>query len=105
MGKLSNTSFNLARRYILAAIAVLAGSVCAGSMDGLDDSRASYVAHSFDLAGQHLPDFPKLDARDWWHHCTKENPFVYSAQRGIGPRAVAIENAKRQLKVIGAIVT
>jgi len=37
------------------------------------------VTNSVDLAGQQLPDFPKLDPRDWWHHCVRVNPFVYSA--------------------------
>ena len=37
------------------------------------------VTNSVELAGEKLPDFPKLDARDWWHHCVKVNPFVYSA--------------------------
>ncbi|MBR2938645.1 MAG: FAD-dependent oxidoreductase [Kiritimatiellae bacterium] len=37
------------------------------------------VTNSVDLAGQQLPDFPKLDPRDWWHHCVRVNPTVYSA--------------------------
>ena len=37
------------------------------------------VTNAVDLAGGKLPDFPKLDAHDWWHHCVKVNPFVYSA--------------------------
>ena len=37
------------------------------------------VTNAVDLAGGELPDFPKLDAHDWWHHCVKVNPAVYSA--------------------------
>ena len=37
------------------------------------------VTNAVDLAGGKLPDFPKLDAHDWRHHCVKVNPFVYSA--------------------------
>ena len=37
------------------------------------------ITNAVDLAGGELPDFPKLDAHDWWHHCVKVNPVVYSA--------------------------
>ena len=37
------------------------------------------VTNAVDLAGGVLPDFPKLDARDWRSHCVKVNPFIYSA--------------------------
>ena len=123
------------------------------------------VTNAVDLAGGVLPDFPKLDARDWRSHCVKVNPFVYSAlaaetlekagvelwfnaaacgmertaggwnislatdedmryltakevvdamgnasvvalaaRRGIDPREVDQEDAKRQLMALGAIV-
>ena len=55
------------------------------------------VTNSVDLAGQELPDFPKLDARDWRRHCLTVNPFVYSALA-----SEAIEKAGIELRLNAA---
>ena len=36
------------------------------------------VKDAYVFGGGELPDFPKLDARDWGRHCVQVNPFVYS---------------------------
>lgn len=37
------------------------------------------VTNTYVFGGGKLPDFPKLNPRDWGRHCLQVNPFVYSA--------------------------
>ena len=36
------------------------------------------VTNAYVFGGGKLPDFPKLNPRDWGRHCLQVNPFVYS---------------------------
>ncbi len=52
------------------------------------------VTNAVCLAGDRLPDFPSLRAEDWWHHCVRVNPAVYSALA-----AETLENAGVDLRM------